>query len=464
MKKIIHFITAFLFFLSTQKIIAQKETPPEGGKAKDFKLSDKKLQTLPNGLKTALVHYGEIPKVNVSLIIKTGNVHESTDQIWLANLTGRLLREGTPEMNFTALSKKAAMMGGTLNVNVGLTQTTVSGSVLSEYAPDFIKLISDLIINPAFPSSEIERLKADFKRQLTTQKAVPQALASEQFYQALYKDHRYGKSFPTEPMINGYTVEMVKDFYNKNFGAKRSVLYVVGKFDEKAVNDAVMASLTKLKGGLDISYPAVNAVAVKDTMLIDRKGAPQTTLMIGLPVVTPTNKDYIPLLVTNSLLGGSFGSRITSNIRENKGYTYSPFSTIQNRKGSAGIWYEQADVTSEHTVNALMEIEKEIRRLQIEPPTKEELAGIQNYEAGIFVLNNSTPGGIINQLNFLDLYGLDDSYLNNYVKNIYKITPEKISETAKAYIDYNKMVKVMIGDKTAIQQQVEKQKAAPKTF
>jgi predicted Zn-dependent peptidase len=290
-------------------------------------------------------------------------------------------------MNFAIFSKKAAMMGGSLNVAVGLTQTTVSGSVLSEYAPDFIKLISDLVSNPSFPASEIERLKTDFKRQLTTQKAVPQAQANEQFYQALYKDHRYGKSFPTEAMINSYTAEMVKDFYNKNFGAKRSVLYVVGKFDDKAVNDAVMASLRKLKAGPEISYPAVNAVAVKDTMLIDRKGAPQTTLMIGLPVVMPTNKDYIPLLVTNSLLGGSFGSRITSNIRENKGYTYSPFSTIQNRKGSPGIWYEQADVTSEHTVNALIEIEKEIKRLQIEPPTKEELAGIQNYEAGIFVLS-----------------------------------------------------------------------------
>ncbi len=169
------------------------------------------------------------------------------------------------------------------------------------------------------------------------------------------------------------------------------------------------------------------------------------------------------MLVTNSLLGGSFGSRITSNIRENKGYTYSPFSSILNRKGSA-IWYEQADVTSEHTVDALTEIEREIKRLQTEAPTKEELSGIQNYEAGIFVLQNSTPNGIINQLNFLDLYGLDDSYLNNYVKNIYKVTPETVSQMTRNYIDYNKMTKVMIGDKDSINKQVEKAKATPRTF
>jgi predicted Zn-dependent peptidase len=446
-----------------QPAFGQKQTPPAGGTAKDFKLSEKNVQTHANGLKTMLVHYGELPKTTVSLIIKTGNVHEGTDNIWLADLTGRLLREGTSSMNFAALSKKAAMMGGSLNVNVGPTQTTISGAVLSEYAPDFIKLISDLVMSPAYPASELDRLKGDFKRRLATQKAVPQSQAQEQFFAAIYGDHPYGKIFPTEEMINSYTVQMVKDFYNNNFGAKRSVLYVVGKFDERTVNSAIASSLTKWKAGPEISYPPVNAVTVKDTLVVDRKGAPQTTLMIGLPVVTPTNKDYVPMLVTNSLLGGSFGSRITSNIRENKGYTYSPFSTILNRKGSA-IWYEQADVTSEHTVDALNEIEREIKRLQTEAPTKDELSGIQNYEAGIFVLQNSTPNGIIGQLNFLDLYGLDDSYLNNYVKNIYKVTPETVSQMMRTYIDYNKMTKVMIGDKEAISKQVEKAKATPRTF
>jgi len=458
-----NYIVAALSLVLMQPAFAQKQTPPAGGTAKDFKLSAKKVQTYANGLKSVVVPYGELPKVTVSLIVKTGNVHEDTEKVWLSDLTARMLREGTPSMNFAALSKKAAMMGGSLNVNVGPTQTTIAGSVLSEFAPDFIKLISDLVINPAFPASELERLKGDFKRRLTTQKAIPQSQAQEQFFAAIYKDHPYGKIFPTEEMISSYTIQMVKDHYNSNFGAKRSVLYVVGKFDEKAVTAAINSTLTKWKAGPEVIYPPVNPVAVKDTLVVDRKGAPQTTIMIGLPVVTPTNKDYVPMLVTNSLLGGSFGSRITSNIRENKGYTYSPFSTILNRKGSA-IWYEQADVTSEHTVDALTEIEREVKRLQTQPPSKEELSGIQNYEAGVFVLQNSTPNGIIGQLNFLDLYGLDDSYLNNYVKNIYKVTPEIVSQMTKNYIDYDKMTKVMIGDKETIQKQVEKARATPRTF
>ncbi|MBD0278076.1 MAG: insulinase family protein, partial [Flavisolibacter sp.] len=430
MKKITLSIIASFCLLGVYTVSAQKQTPPAGGTPKDFKLSEKKIQALANGLKTTMVHYGEIPKVNISLIIKTGNVHEGPDQVWLADLTGRLMREGTPTMNFAAISKKAAQMGGSLNISVGVTQTTLSGSVLSEYAPDFIKLIADVVMNPTFPASEIERLKNNLKRQLATQKAIPQNQAMEQFYQALYKDHPYGRYFPTEEMLTSYTVQMVKAFYEKNFGAKRSVLYVVGKFDDAAVNAAAKASFTKWKAGPEVFYPPVNTTAIKDTLLIDRKGAPQTTLVVGMPVVTPTDKDYMPVLVTNSLLGGSFGSRITSNIRENKGYTYSPISAIANRKGST-LWYEQADVTSEHTVDALVEIEKEIKRLQMEPPAKNELAVIQNYKAGIFVLQNSSPAGIIGQLNFLDLYGLDDSYLNNYVKNVYKVTPEAVSQMTK---------------------------------
>ena len=463
MKRINFCITALLCLAFIPALAQQKETPPAGGKAKDFKLSDKKTISYTNGLKSTTVHYGDLPKATITLIIKTGNAHENADQIWLADLTARMLREGTSNLNFAALSKKAAMMGGSLNVNVGLAQTTISGTVLSEYAPEFIKLISTLVLEPAFPASEIERLKGDLKRRLITQKNVPQAQATEKFFEAVYGEHRYGKTFPTEAMISNYTVDMVKDFFNRNFGAKRSVLYVVGKFDEKAVNTAISSSLTSWKSGPDVWYPEVKPKAVKDTLLLDRKGAPQTTVMVGLPVVTPEHKDYVPLLVTNSLLGGSFGSRITSNIREDKGYTYSPFSSVQNVKGST-IWYEQADVTSEHTVDALLEIEKEIKKLQIQAPSQDELSGIQNYSAGIFVLQNSTPGGIINQLNFLDLYGLDDSYLNNYVKNIYKVTPQMVSDMTKKYIDYDKMMKVMVGDKAAVQQQIEKQKATPRTF
>jgi zinc protease len=122
-KSIIYIITAFCI-ATTQPVVAQKQTPPAGGKAKDFKLPAKKVQSYTNGLKSTMVPYGIIPKATISLIIKTGNVHEGPNQVWLADLTGRLLREGTANADFATLSKKVAMMGGSLNVILGKTQNT----------------------------------------------------------------------------------------------------------------------------------------------------------------------------------------------------------------------------------------------------------------------------------------------------------------------------------------------------
>jgi predicted Zn-dependent peptidase len=299
------------------------------------------------------------------------------------------------------------------------------------------------------------------KRQLTVQKGVPQNQANEKFRSIIYKNHPYGTLFPTEQMIDSYTIEKLKTFYDKNIGAKRTVVYAVGKFDESAVKKAVEEAFGEWREGPEVDYPVATPIKSNEVAMIDRPNAPQTTIILGLPMIDPSHPDYLPLTVTNSLLGGSFGSRITSNIREDKGYTYSPNSTVNAGYRSA-FWYEQADVTTEHTGASLQEISKEIKRLQNEAPPKEELEGIQNYVAGVFVLQNSTPQGIISQLNFLDFHGLDDSYLTDRVKNIYKITPEKVQELATKYFQYEDMTLVLVGDKKQLESQIKSRQEALK--
>lgn len=455
-------ISILILCLSATLVLAQKQTPPAGGTPKDFKLPNKKTAQLDNGLRSVLVPYGVLPKVNIQLVIKTGNVHEGPDEVWLGDLTGDLMKEGTKTMDFKTISKKVAGMGGEVNINTGMDATTINGSVLAEFAPDLIRVLADIAINPALPASEIDRLKATLKRNLAVQTSRPQAQAMQKFFGTIYPDHPYGRYFPTEAMLDSYTIEKVKGFYEKNFGAKRSVLYVVGKFDEGRVNEAIRQSFGSWAAGPEPDYPVATPKMTNEVAIVDRPNAPQTTILIGLPVLTPKDPDFIAQQVTNSLLGGSFGSRITSNIRENKGYTYSPFSTVQNRHG-VSVWYEQADVTSEHTGASLQEISYEIKRLQNEPPAKEELEGIQRYEAGIFVLQNSTPGGIINQLNFIDQNGLDDTYLTNRVKNIYAVTPEKVSQIVKDHLPYENMTLVMVGDKKSLDAQMKAHQATPKT-
>jgi zinc protease len=462
MKKLSFYILTLSAFLFCNSADAQKETPPPGGVAKDFKLSEKKTAKLSNGLKITMVKYGSIPKVSINLNVSTGSIHETASETGLAQLTGEMIKQGSVTTDFKTLSKKVAAMGGTVNVGVGKEDVSISGSVLSEFAPDFIEAIADVMMNPALPASELARIKENLKRDLAVDMTVPQSIAQDKFRKALFKDHPYGRYFSKAETIDGFTLQNVTDFYSKNFGAKRSALYVVGQFDAAAVNAAINKAFAKWKAGPDIYTPPLQAQSVHDTAIIDRKDAPQTTLLIGLPTLSPRDKDYVALYVTDAILGGSFGSRITSNIRENKGYTYSPFSSILNRRG-VSVWTEAADITSEHTVDALQEIEKEIKRLQDEPPSAEELKGIQNYLAGIFVLQNSTPNGIIGQLQFLDKHGLPDSYLTNFVKNIHSITPEQVSAIAKKYMDYSKMMIVMVGDEKGIQKQIET-KGAKKAF
>ena len=449
-----YLITLILSFLFVSGIQAQKQTPPAGGTPQDFKLPEKDSKKLKNGLSVMLVQYGAIPKVDVNVIVKTGNIHEGADEVWLADLTADLMGEGTTSMDFKTIAKKVAAMGGEVNIATGPNQTTISGSVLSEFAPDLIKILADILINPSLPASEIERLKNDLKRQLTVQKGVPQSQALEKFRSIIYKEHPYGRVFPTQEMLDAYTLEKVKGFYDKNFGAKRTVVYAVGKFDEGKVSSAIEEAFGEWKDGPEVDYPVATPVKTNEVAMVDRSNAPQTTIMLGLPTLDPSKKDYVPLMITNSLLGGSFGSRITSNIREDKGYTYSPRSVI-NTGYRAAVWYEQADVTTEHTGASLQEIAKEIKRLQSESPSKEELEGIQNYEAGVFVLQNSTPQGIIGQLNFLDFHGLDDSYLTDRVKHIYQVTPEQVRQMASEYFQYEDMTLVLVGDKKQLEKQIK---------
>jgi zinc protease len=459
--KLKYIVTLLIFCTLVLNAQTQKQTPPEGATPKDFKLPARKSDKLPNGLTTTLVQYGAIPKVNINVIIKTGNIHEAPNEVWLADFTGNLMREGTTSMDFKTIARKVAAMGGEINISTGLNQMTISGSVLSEFAPQLVKILADIVLNPKFPESEIDRLKNDMKRQLSVQKSVPQNQATEKFRSIIYKDHSYGRYYPTEEMVDSYDVARVKEFYDKNLGARRTVVYAVGKFNEDEVKAAIEDSFSGWKEGPEVSFPKANPVRTNQVALIDRPNAPQTTVILGLPTLDPSHKDYLPLQVTNSLLGGSFGSRITANIRENKGYTYSPFSTINNGYRVA-IWFEQADITTEQTGAALQEIANEIRKLQTEPPSKEELKGIQNYEAGIFVLQNSSPGGIINQLNFIDFHGLDESYLTDRVKNIYDVTPEKVQQLAKDHFKYEDMTLVLVGDKKQLEKQMKERERSLK--
>ncbi len=456
----------FLFFVTLLVVaaavsFAQKQLPPEGGTPRDFKLPPKLTFTLRNGVNVTMVQYGSLPKVTISVIVRSGNMNEQSNEVWLSDVTGDLMKEGTTSRSAQQIAEEAAAMGGTVNVSVGLDQTTINGDVLSEFAPRLVEILADVIRNPLLPESELARIKNDRIRQLTVQRSQPSSLTLEQFRRIIYGDHPYGRIFPTQEMLQSYAIQQVRDFYKKNFGALRTSIYVAGQFDGKEVERALRNAFADWEQGAEPLINIPKPSAKRFFHLNDRPGAPQSTIYLGLPVINPADKEYVPLLVTNALLGGSFGSRITSNIREQKGYTYSPFSQISTRYRDA-YWVEIADVTTDVTGPALEEVFKEVNRLQAEPPSQEELKGIQNYLSGTFVLQNSSRGGIIGQLSFLKLHGLKDDYLTTYVKTVHSVTPEQVSGLTKKYIRDEDMTLVITGDKKKIEKQIEAySKAAP---
>lgn len=451
MKKYISYLITCLVLMGTAHA---QETPPPGGTPKGFTLPEREEITLDNGLKVVLVPWGQVPKATVYLVTKTGYVHEQEDQVWLTRLLAKMMEEGSASRSSDQIAEQLSGMGGDIRVSVGRHNTIVGTNVLYEFTPDALEILAEVLMQPALPDSEIDRFKSDLKRNLSVALSRPQSKVTDQFYKTLFPDHAYGRLYTDEAQIDSYSTEQVRAFYEANYGAKRTVLYVAGKFDVDAVRQKATEILSSWKPGPDVSWPAVSVDPVPGVQLLDKPGSVQSTLRLGLPVVDPTHADYQALELTNALLGGAFGSRITSNIREDKGYTYSPYSTISNGKGMA-VWFEQADVTTDVTAASLLEINKEINLLRDEPPTEEELNGIKNAEVGLFILQNSSGSGLINQLIYMDYQGLPESHLTSYVDNIMAVTPEQVQQMAQKYIDPEKMTIVIVGDKSKVQPQLD---------
>ena len=433
--------------------MAQKQTPPAGGAPKAFTVPAHESYALANGLKVTLVPYGNIPKVTISLALRGGNIDEARDQLGVADITGELLKEGTTTLSSKEVAEAAARMGSTLAVTVGADETTAAMDVLSESGPAAVKLLADVVEHPLLPESEIARLKTNILREIAVAKTQPGQIALARFRKLLYGDHPYGDVLPTEETVNKLTIADAKKFYAGNYGASRARLYVAGKFDAAAVKKAIAENFSGWAKGSPVVDRAPTPKTQRILDVTDRPGAPQSTLYVGLPVADPTSPDNVRLIVSNSLLGGSFASRITANIREQKGYTYSPRSQVSSRYHDA-YWVEIADVTTKDTGASLKEIFGEITRLQNEAPGADELKGIQSYLSGIFVIQNSTRQALIGQLRFVDLQGLGEDYLKSYVQRVNAVTPDEVKQTTAKYIKPELMTIVVVGDKAKVGEQL----------
>jgi predicted Zn-dependent peptidase len=432
-------------------------TPPAPGEPQPFELPEGRTFTLDNGLDVTLLPYGSVPKASVYAVVRVGNVDEGLGQNTTVDLVADLLTEGTASRSAEAIAEAAARMGGTVTAGAGLDQTTVGGRVLSEFTPDLVDLVAEVLTEPAFPEDAFERAQRNRLRGAAVARSQPGTLALATFRRALYGEHPYATTvLPVVEDIEAATPESVRAFYDATVGPARTHLYVFGRFDEQAVEQAVRRAFGTWDADVEAAMPAPpEPTTGRRVVLVDQPGAAQSNVYVGLPTADPSvdPEQYVRLEVTNALLGGSFGSRITRNIREDKGYTYSPGSSVSTRYRDA-YWAEQAAVVTESTGPAIREILYEIDSLATYPPSAEELEGIQNYLAGTFVLRNSNPGGLAQSLAFLDLHGLGRDYLEDYVERVYAVTPEDVQATARDLIRGADATIVVVGDRAVVEDQL----------
>ena len=425
-------------------------SPPEA-----FALPQTETYALANGMKVTLIPYGLTPKTVVSLRLGVGNINDG-DHTWLADVVSDMLVEGAGDLTGPQLAEAAAAMGGGLSTGVGMHDTRISLNVLSEHGPDAVALIADVARRPTFPESELGRVIESLQRSVAVSRSQAQGQAGAAMVATLYgQDHPYGRYFPTAEQLGGYTLDMVRAFHRDHYGARGAHLYIAGQYDPAAMRAAVEAAFADWAAGpAPLSLP-VTANPGPRVVLVDRPGAAQSTLRLVFPGPSIGAEGDIPLRVTNTLLGGSFNSRITRNIREDKGYTYSPGSSLVFQDPRETQWVFNADVTTDVTGASLSEVFHEIRTLQAQPPSAAEASGARTYMAGIFVLQNAAAAGVLGSLAQRDLFGLPQDWLEAYVPSIMSVTPAQIRAAAASYLPLERATLVVVGDLATVRPQLE---------
>ncbi len=429
--------------------VAGREPVPPLGEPRPLTIPNRADSVLDNGLRLTLIDTGLVPKATIMIDVRTGSVDEGSHN-GLADFAGDYLTEGAAGRSATDLAATAADMGGSLGVSMGTDRSTFALDVLSEKAPAAIALLADVIRRPDLPAMALTKQRANALRGLAIARTEPQQIAGDALRHALYGSHRYGRGLPTESDVNAYTLDDVRHFLTANFGARRTHIYVAGRFDHAAVEAAVRGAFADWLPGPSPTIDVPTLVPGRRIVLIDRPGAPQSTILIGAPGIDPTVADYVHLSVTTTLLGGGLLSRYNQELREARGWTYGVQARLAPTYRS-GLWMVSTDVTTAHTAEALDALLRGLADLKATPPGEEELRRTQNLRAGSFAVGMAGRMSLLGQLAFLDLHGLPDDWLSGYVQRVYAVRPADTSAVLARRIDDAALTIVVLGDRKVVE-------------
>lgn len=400
-------------------------------------------EKLTNGVPVYLIPGGRSGVVRIEWIFSAGKWYESANL--QSDLCSRMLREGTRNHSALQIASYFDGYGSNFSTAGGFEQASVSLYTLSRFAVEQLKMIQEIIEEPAFPEKELNTILSNRRQRLSIDLEKNDFLANRAFCQHLFgTKHPYGRITEADQLENRKPDELI-DFHKNYYRPENMMLLICGDYSAELLS-ALDQLFGKSKLSVNtISKPLHSAEGMSEkTFHLDRPQAVQTSLMAGGRTILKTHPDYHKLFVLNTLYGGYFGSRLMSNIREEKGYTYGIYSSLASYPHDSFIEIS-ADVGKEVRTQAMEEIGREMDILRREPVDAEELEIVKNYLEGKLLRSTDGPYKMGDALKNLMATGQDETYFREFIKALHTITPEDLLETAKTYFDFERLYKISVG-------------------
>jgi zinc protease len=385
----------------------------------------------------------------VNLVVQSGTANDPPGKYGIASMVAALLEEGAGTRSALEIADAVDYLGADLGAGSSSDFSTVRLHVPSARLADALPIMADVALRPTFPKDELERQRSQRLTSILQGRDDPPTIASVAFARILYgKAHRYGTpQMGTAETIKTFTANDLRGFYGSTFRPENSVLLAVGDITA----DKVMPLLERNFGSWKSTgaanpekLPPTDPAPPRTVYLIDKPGAAQSQIRIGTIGVARSTSDYFPIQVMNTILGGSFTSRLNNNLREVHGYTYGASSGFDMR-GSAGPFVAQAGVQTDKTADALKEFFNELNAI-LKPVPAEELARAKNYVALRFPSAFEATSDISRRLEELLVYKLPDDYFEKYVQNIQAVAAADVQRVAQKYIKPDHVAVVIVGD------------------
>lgn len=459
MKKTWMAVCLALFLNSAVYAQPDRTESPSPAAPRSVQLPAVKKTRLQNGVDVWTVERPQVPVVSVWLVLDLGATADPPSEYGLAQFTSSLLEEGAAGKSALELSDELDFLGGSYNSTTNFDATRLTLRVPRARLDEALKVFADMVVRPDFRPDDIERVKKKLRTSLRQNRDSTHSVASYFFPRLLYpQGHRYSESVTgSDAAIASFEKSDLKGFHQAVYQPGRATVIVVGDITSKEATDKLNVAFEGWENAAEpfapTTLPEAPQVARRNVVIVDKPGAAQTTVMIGWLGVERRTPDYYTLQVLNTILGDSFTSRLNQNLREQHGYTYGAGSVFDTRN-EAGPFFAMASVQTDKTGPALEEFFKELSGIREVVP-EDELEKAKNYLAYRFPSEFETNSDVAGNLSVLEMYSLPEDTFSNYVQNIRSVTAAQVKEAAEQYIDPERMIVLLVGDRAVIEEDVK---------